>query len=143
MVALFVCFGSWALKKHSQSSIKDIAICRKKLCKFGIIDDLAKNEEELLAKAKAWLLKAKEGRRKWDTETGKIPFGSANHPENRVKIQRLAASVVKRFRGNFRASQAILNTLVEGSLVNFDTALQIERRYFTELVSNQQTQEHD
>jgi len=101
--------------------------------KVGIIDEIAPNQKAMLEQAKQWLLSNKEGRRPWDIVDGQIPEGTANDPQIAQVIQKLAAQLSKKTHNNYPAPQAILNTLVEGSKVDFDIATIIESRYFTEL----------
>ncbi len=99
----------------------------------GMIDELAKDQKSMVEKAKNWILKTTEGRRTWDTENGVIPEGTAKDPAVARTIQRLAATLFKETYHNYPAPLAILNTLAEGSKVDFDTAVTIQSRYFTEL----------
>lgn len=99
----------------------------------GIIDELAADKEEMLERSKRWLLSNTEGRRPWDKEHGRIPGGTANDTELAPMIQLLTAQVAKQTYANYPAPLAILNTLVEGSKLDFDTACRIENRNFTEL----------
>ena len=100
----------------------------------GIVDELAKDRKEMLEKAKRWLLQTKEGRRPWDRPERHIPHGTANTPAIAQKIQHLAAHLAG--RDHFPAPKAILNVLVEGSKVDFDTACRIESRYYTALLQS-------
>ncbi|MEL6719682.1 MAG: enoyl-CoA hydratase-related protein, partial [Bacteroidota bacterium] len=102
--------------------------------KEGIIDDIAKDERELIDKARHWILHTKEGRRPWDQEVMTIPFGTADNAEMTRKIRRLNIKLVKENQFHFPAKHSILNILVEGSKVDFDTASEIESRYYTEVV---------
>ncbi|MEM1318689.1 MAG: 3-hydroxyacyl-CoA dehydrogenase NAD-binding domain-containing protein [Bacteroidota bacterium] len=105
----------------------------KEALEARIIDSLAKDEEEMLEQARSWILQTKEGRRPWDEKDGRIPGGTARDPKVARVVQRLAASQARETYNNLPAPQAILSTLVEGSLVDFDTACRIESRYFTQL----------
>lgn len=102
--------------------------------KAGIIDELADDEGDMMEKANCWLLKTQEGRRSWDKKEGKIPGGTARDMEVANTIRVLGAQLTKQTYNNYSAPQAILNTLFEGSKVDFDTACRIESRYFTKLV---------
>jgi len=104
----------------------------------GIIDDLANSPEEMLEKAKKWLLQTDVGRRPWDQADEKIPFGTASERKMASTVQRLTAELAKITSNNFPAPRAILNVLVEGSKVNFDTASRIESRYYTQLLCSQE-----
>lgn len=103
-----------------------------------LIDDLAENEEEMMDKARKFLLSNPEGRRIWDQAGATIPGGHGSNPATRLVVSRLAAETAERYHNNFRAPQAILNTLFEASKVDFDTAMRIEGRYYTELICHQQ-----
>ena len=104
----------------------------------GIVDVLAKDEKEMLSIAKQWLLENQEGRRIWDTANGKIPGGRAKNNELGQRISLLTAQLMRDTENNYPAPAAILNTLTEGSLVDFDTACRIESRYYTELVKSRE-----
>ncbi len=101
-----------------------------------LIDDLAADENELMYKAKKWLLKVKEASRPWDRDNCSIPGGTARNPQMARRIAKLAAELSARWKNNFPAPQAILNTLYEGSRVDFDTACRIESRYYTKLLTS-------
>ena len=103
----------------------------------GIIDDLAQDEDEMLGKAKSWLLKAREGRRPWDKKHCSIPGGTANDEVNAQLIKSISARVLARTYNNYPAYRAVLNTLTDGSKVDFKTACRIESRYFTALLRSQ------
>ncbi|MEM9850030.1 MAG: enoyl-CoA hydratase-related protein, partial [Bacteroidota bacterium] len=100
----------------------------------GIIDDLASNEHELMDKAKTWLLQTEKARRTWDQADGQIPLGTAADVAMTRKIRRLNIQLVKENQLHFPAKHSILNVLAEGSKLDFDTALEVDSRYFTELV---------
>ncbi|HFC00159.1 MAG TPA: 3-hydroxybutyryl-CoA epimerase, partial [Phaeodactylibacter sp.] len=108
----------------------------KEALKAGIIDALANDETEMLLLAKQWLLANPEGRRAWDTAEGKIPKGTAKDNLLAQRISLLTAQLTRDTQNNYPAPRAILNTLVEGSLVDFETACRVESRYFTELVKS-------
>lgn len=110
----------------------------KEALEAGIVDVLVKNEKEMLSVAKQWLLNNQEGRRIWDTKDGKIPGGRAKNNELGQRVAVLTAQLMKDTENNYPAPAAILNTLTEGSLVDFNTACRIESRYFTELVKSRE-----
>jgi 3-hydroxyacyl-CoA dehydrogenase / enoyl-CoA hydratase / 3-hydroxybutyryl-CoA epimerase len=97
----------------------------------GVIDELATDEKDLIAKAKAFLTDNPLVRRPWDTEGEQIPDGSVRDARTGATIRRLTAEQYLRTRHIFPSYEAILSTLVEGSRVDFDTACLIQSRYFT------------
>ncbi|MCB0707023.1 MAG: enoyl-CoA hydratase/isomerase family protein [Saprospiraceae bacterium] len=96
---------------------------------WGLIDELAKDEREMLEKARSYCLSTTESRRSWDIPGQRIPGGNSE-----LVIRKLAARTFEKYRGNYPAPLAILNTLAEGSKLYFDAALQVESRYFTDLL---------
>ncbi len=102
--------------------------------KAGIVDQLADEEEDMFEKAISWLLNTQEGRRPWDKIGESIPGGTARDLKVANKIRLLGAQLTKQTYNNYPAQQAILNTLSEGSKVDFETACRIESRYFTKLL---------
>lgn len=106
----------------------------KDALRVGIIDELAKDQKEMMEKARHFLLQTREGRRPWDQEQGRIPEGTAKDPEMAKRIRILATQLAKETYRNYPAQQAILNILSEGSKVDFDTACRIGTRYYTQLV---------
>ena len=107
--------------------------------KAGIIDALAVDHDDMMDQAREWLLNTREGRRPWDIPNRTIPNGTATDLNIAAMIRSMAAELTKRTYNNFLAPQAILNTLAEGSKVDFDTACRIECRYFTQLMKSNQS----
>ena len=102
---------------------------------LGIIDALAKDEKDMIAQAKKWLLENQGQPRPWDDPNrGKIIGGTARKAVAAKRIQAISAKLISETNNNYPAPLAILNTLVEGSLVDFDTASRIESRYFASLI---------
>lgn len=99
----------------------------------GIIDDLAKDENDLLEKAKEWLLGHHNARRPWDTDGESIPGGQHWETQIQLLTRRLIAEEYKQHYKNYPAISAVLSVLVEGSRTDFDTACRIESRYFTKV----------
>ncbi len=100
----------------------------------GIIDELASSPQDMMKKAKEWLLRTAEGRRPWDVEGRSSPGGTAKEREVGQQIMELSAALGGQYYNNYPAPQAILHILAEGSKVSFDAACRLESRYYTELV---------
>ncbi len=114
----------------------------KKALEAGLVDEIATHEEELLQKAKHWLLNTPEAARPWDQNGPTVPGGTAKDPSTARLIARLAAGISVRWRfhaGSSSAPQAILNTLSEGSVVDFETACRIESRHYTTLLRSSES----
>jgi 3-hydroxyacyl-CoA dehydrogenase / enoyl-CoA hydratase / 3-hydroxybutyryl-CoA epimerase len=105
--------------------------------KAGLIDQLASGPEDLLAKARAWIVANPEARQPWDEKGYRIPGGTPSSPSV-AQMLAIAPSVLReKTRGCFPAPEKILCAAVEGAQVDFDTAQLIEARYFTELTTGQ------
>jgi 3-hydroxyacyl-CoA dehydrogenase/enoyl-CoA hydratase/3-hydroxybutyryl-CoA epimerase len=94
--------------------------------------------DELLARAKAWVLAAKEADtiQPWDRRDWKMPGGTPYHPAGFPVFLGASVMVNARTQGAFPAAKALLAAVYEGALVPFDTALRIEARWFTHVLMN-------
>ncbi|MBO0496268.1 3-hydroxyacyl-CoA dehydrogenase NAD-binding domain-containing protein [Pseudomonas sp. Marseille-Q1929] len=103
----------------------------------GLINELAADRDELLAKSRAWILANPEARQPWDNKGYQIPGGTPSNPKV-AQMLAIAPSILRsKTQGCFPAPEKILCAAVEGAQVDFDTAHVIETRYFTELVTGQ------
>ncbi|OII69198.1 3-hydroxyacyl-CoA dehydrogenase NAD-binding domain-containing protein [Streptomyces sp. CC77] len=104
----------------------------------GLVHELASTPEEMLAKARAFIDAHPESRQPWDVPGYRIPGGTPSNPKFAANLPAFPANLRKQLNGApYPASRAILAAAVEGSQVDFATALTIEGRYFTELVTGQ------
>ncbi|HSX89540.1 MAG TPA: 3-hydroxyacyl-CoA dehydrogenase NAD-binding domain-containing protein [Pseudomonas sp.] len=105
--------------------------------KAGLIDELASDKDDLLAKARAWIAANPSPKQPWDEAGYKIPGGTPASPSV-AQMLAIAPSVLRdKTKGCFPAPEKILCAAVEGAQVDFDTAQLIEARYFTELTTGQ------
>ncbi|HTF52180.1 MAG TPA: 3-hydroxyacyl-CoA dehydrogenase NAD-binding domain-containing protein, partial [Pseudonocardia sp.] len=109
-----------------------------KALEVGIVDELAATPEEMLDKAKAWIAANPEAAQPWDKPGYKIPGGAPSNPKLAAILPAFPSNLRKQLKGApMPAPRNILSAAVEGAQVDFDTALRIEGRYFTELVVGQ------
>ncbi|MBA4352211.1 MAG: 3-hydroxyacyl-CoA dehydrogenase, partial [Rhodobacter sp.] len=103
----------------------------------GLIDEVVP-AEELLARAKEWVLSAKEADlvKPWDDKGYKMPGGAPYHPAGFMTFVGASAMVMGKTMGVYPAAKALLSAVYEGALVPFDTALKIEARWFTSVLMN-------
>jgi 3-hydroxyacyl-CoA dehydrogenase / enoyl-CoA hydratase / 3-hydroxybutyryl-CoA epimerase len=103
----------------------------------GLIDELAADRDDLLAKARAWILANPSVAQPWDTKGYRIPGGTPSDPAVTQTLA-IAPSILRsKTQGCLPAPEKILCAAVEGAQVTFDAAHLIETRYFTELVTGQ------
>ncbi|HEY0663887.1 MAG TPA: 3-hydroxyacyl-CoA dehydrogenase NAD-binding domain-containing protein, partial [Thiobacillaceae bacterium] len=100
----------------------------------GLVNDLAKDREEMAAKAKAWIKANPAAQQPWDVKGYKMPGGTPSTPALAMNLPAFPANLKKQLKGaNYPAPLNIMCAAVEGAQVDFDNALKIEGRYFTEL----------
>ena len=103
---------------------------------LGLINDIAQDEEDMIARAVAWIQANPEARQPWDTKGYKIPGGTPANPGLAQKLIAAPAMLRQKTRGCYPAQEAILAVAVESTQVDIDSALRIETRYFVELAQN-------
>jgi len=105
----------------------------------GMIHDVAP-ADELVAKAKEWVKANPKVAQPWDKQGFKFPGGGGAMDPRSVQFFMAAnAMAQKQTNHNYPAIQYILSCMYEGSIVPIDTALRIESKYFTKLLSSDQT----
>ena len=102
-----------------------------------LVDELAA-PDELLAKAKDWVLNATDADivKPWDVKGWKMPGGAPYHPQGFMTFVGASAMINGKTKGVYPAAKALLSSIYEGAMVPFDTALKIEARYFTSVLMN-------
>ena len=105
---------------------------------LGIVDELVATREELVPAAKAWIAANPEAVQPWDVKGHKIPGGAPSNPSLAANLPAFPANLRKQLKGaNYPAPRNIMAAAVEGAQVDFDTAIEIEGRYFVDLVTGQ------
>ncbi|MEW2078975.1 3-hydroxyacyl-CoA dehydrogenase NAD-binding domain-containing protein [Streptomyces sp. NPDC013433] len=106
----------------------------------GLVDEIAADQEELLAKARAFVDAHPESAQPWDAPGYRIPGGTPSTPKLAARLPALPAMLRKKTGGApCPAPRDILAAAVESSQVDVDTAFVVEARYLTELVTGQIT----
>ncbi|WP_438290235.1 3-hydroxyacyl-CoA dehydrogenase NAD-binding domain-containing protein [Streptomyces sp. HUAS TT7] len=104
----------------------------------SLVHEVAATPEEMIAKARAFIDAHPESQQPWDVKGYKIPGGTPSNPRFAANLPAFPANLKKQLQGApYPAPRNILAAAVEGSQVDFETALTIEARYFTELVTGQ------
>ena len=103
----------------------------------GMVDEIVP-QDELMARATAWVLEAKDADiiKPWDQKGYKMPGGAPYHPAGFMTFVGASAMVHGKTSGVYPAAKAMLSAIYEGAMVPFDTALQIEARWFTSVFMN-------
>ncbi len=103
----------------------------------GLIDECVP-ADELLARAKDWVLNAKDADivKPWDQKGWKMPGGAPYSPAGFQTFAGASAMINGKTAGAYPAVRNMLSAVYEGAQVPFDTALKIEARWFTNLLMN-------
>ncbi len=105
--------------------------------KAGFIHDLAKDMDEMRAKALAFIAANPTARHPFDVKDYKIPGGTPSSPSVAAMLPAGPAMLTAKTRGLFPAPEAILSCMVEGARVDFETATRLESRYLADLATGQ------
>ena len=110
----------------------------QKALELGVIDALVPTREDLVSAAKTWIAANPEAVQRWDVKGYKIPGGTPSNPKLAMNLPAFPANLRKQLKGaNYPAPIAIMSAAVEGAQVDFDSALEIEGRYFVDLATGQ------
>ncbi|WP_349261547.1 3-hydroxyacyl-CoA dehydrogenase NAD-binding domain-containing protein [Actinocrinis sp.] len=107
--------------------------------KAGWADELASDLDDLLAKARVWVLEHPDAGQPWDAKPGAVGVKDLKpmDPNSYSLLAAATGALRKQTHGTMPAPEKALAVMVEGALLDFDTALEVEGRYFTELATGQ------
>ncbi len=110
----------------------------QKALELGLISELVASPDDLLPAAKTWIQANPEAVQPWDVKGYKIPGGKPSTPSLAANLPAFPSNLRKQIKGtNMPAPKNIMAAAVEGAQVDFDTAIEIEGRYFVDLVTGQ------
>jgi 3-hydroxyacyl-CoA dehydrogenase/enoyl-CoA hydratase/3-hydroxybutyryl-CoA epimerase len=107
--------------------------------KIGVVHELVATPEELMPRALAFL-EAAQGKPEaaqhvWDRKDYKMPGGTPSNPKIAGMLTVAPAVLKQKTRGLYPAPEAALAAMVEGAMVDFDTAMRVESRYLAGLMT--------
>ncbi|HMS04433.1 MAG TPA: 3-hydroxyacyl-CoA dehydrogenase NAD-binding domain-containing protein [Burkholderiaceae bacterium] len=115
----------------------------KEALALGLVHELVPQGDdaaaELRQRALAWLAGAPKAAHPWDDPAYKMPGGTPASPKIAAGLAVAPAMLKKRTRGRLPAPEAILACMVEGAMVDMDTALRIESRKLAGLLTGAQS----
>ena len=107
----------------------------KEALELGVVQEIAP-AEELLERARAWLLDSPDPVAAWDVKGFRFPGGAgAMTPKNAQTFMVGTSLVAGMTQHNYPAPIGALSAVYEGCITPMDTGLDIESQYFGELVS--------
>lgn len=105
---------------------------------IGLIAETASDKADLIAKSKAWIKANPKAQQPWDQKGFKIPGGDSKHPKV-VQVFSIAPAMAnQKSHGNYPAITHIMSCVYEGCMVDIDTGLELESRYFATCVLSQE-----
>jgi 3-hydroxyacyl-CoA dehydrogenase/enoyl-CoA hydratase/3-hydroxybutyryl-CoA epimerase len=106
---------------------------------LGVVDEIVASPDELLPAARAWITANPAVQKPWDADPKyRIPGGTPAQASFAANLPAFPANLRKQTKGaGYPAPIHIMSAAVEGSQVDFDHALEIETRYFLDLVRGQ------
>ena len=109
-----------------------------KALKAGMIHETVESLDELVPRAKAFILENKDNEaaavQPWDQKGFKIPGGNASSPKLAQVLMAAPAMLSKTTRGLLPAPEKIMDCAVEAAKLDFDSALRVESRGLAYLV---------
>lgn len=104
----------------------------------GLVHDLAQSPEELLDKARRWVLANPDAAQPWDVAGYRMPGGAPSNPKVAATLPAFAANLRKQLRGSpAPAPRNILAAAVESAQLDFDRGQEVETGYLVELMTGQ------
>lgn len=101
---------------------------------IGLIDATASDQADMLQQAREWIEANPKAQQPWDKKGFKIPGGDSKNPKV-VQIFSIAPAMAnQKSNGNYPAIKHIMSCVYEGCMVDIDTGLEIESRYFAACV---------
>jgi 3-hydroxyacyl-CoA dehydrogenase/enoyl-CoA hydratase/3-hydroxybutyryl-CoA epimerase len=109
-----------------------------KAIETGILDETVSSLDELVPAAKAWVKANPQAQQPWDVKGYKLPGGTPSNPKLAQNLPAFPSNLRNQLKGaNYPAPHHIMAAAVEGAQVDFDTAIEIEGRYFVDLLTGQ------
>lgn len=106
--------------------------------KIAVVHELVATPDELVPRALAFI-EASRGKPEacthvWDRKDYKMPGGTPSNPKIAGMLSVAPAVLKQKTRGLYPAPEAALAAMVEGAMVDFDTAMRVESRYLASLM---------
>lgn len=104
---------------------------------LGLVNGLGATMDELRQMALAWIAENPQAVQPWDRKDYRLPGGSPSSPKIAMGLTVAPAMLAAKTHGLYPAAQAILETMVEGAMVDYDTATRIESRKLAKIMVGQ------
>jgi 3-hydroxyacyl-CoA dehydrogenase/enoyl-CoA hydratase/3-hydroxybutyryl-CoA epimerase len=105
--------------------------------KMGLVHDVAPGDE-IVARAKAWVMTNPDAKAPWDDPKFKPPSGKVFSPAGMMIWPPANAILRRETYDNYPAAKAILASVFEGLQLPIDLALAVESRYFAKILRSKE-----
>ena len=109
--------------------------------KLGLVHEIVASDDQLRPRALAHIAASQSqpeaAQHLWDRKDYKMPGGTPSNPKIAGMLSVAPAVLKQKTRGLYPAPEAALAAMVEGAMVDFDTAMRIESRYLAGLMTSQ------
>ena len=108
-----------------------------KAVELGLLDEVVTDDDAMIAAAKQWIKDNPDAKQPWDTDGYRVPGGTPKQDSFLQNVPGVPGNLKKQTKGaDYHAPKAIASAAFESLQVPFDRALEIEARYFVDLVCN-------
>lgn len=122
------------IQKALELMTQGIELRPKAALDIGLIDATATDNDDMLAQAREWIKANPKAQQPWDKKGFKIPGGNSMHPKV-VQVFSIAPAMAnQKSHGNYPAITHIMSCVFEGCIVDIDTGLELESRFFAACV---------
>ncbi len=97
---------------------------------MGLVTALARDRDDLLAQARAWIVAHPQAAQPWDGPKFRLPGGDSRSPQMVQMLAVAPSMAAAKSWGNYPAITHIMSCIFEGGLLDFDAACALESRYF-------------
>jgi 3-hydroxyacyl-CoA dehydrogenase/enoyl-CoA hydratase/3-hydroxybutyryl-CoA epimerase len=104
---------------------------------LGLVNGIGATMDDLREMALAWIADNPEAVQAWDRKDYRMPGGTPSNPKIAAGLTVAPAMLTAKTHGLYPAAQAILETMVEGAMVDYDTATRIESRKLAKIMVGQ------
>ncbi len=118
------------IQQALQIMVEGADISPQKALAMGLVTALARDRDDLMAQARAWIAANPRAKQPWDAPKFRFPGGDSRAPAVAQMFAVAPSMASAKSHGNYPAVTHIMSAVFEGGLLDFDNASMVESRYF-------------
>jgi len=118
------------IQQALQIMAEGIDLSPQKALGMGLVTGLARDRDDLMAQARAWIAANPKAKQPWDAPKFRFPGGDSRAPAVAQMFAVGPSMASVKSCGNYPAVTHIMSAVFEGGLLDFDNASVVESRYF-------------